>query len=88
MQSLWEYNLFNGQNQLIWGNKVKRMYFQAAAPCYILLQSKLIEFPDKSPRKRVCSPKITYVTLVLTVLAYGFYSQLQTLRDTHVLLHI
>lgn len=87
MQSSWEYNLFNGQDQLIWDNKVKIMCFQAVSPCYILLQSKLLQLLDKPPRKEesVCSPRIIDITSALTVRVYGFYSQLQTLRDTHVL---
>lgn len=86
MQSSWEYNLFNGQDQLIWDNKVKRMCFQAVAPCYMLLQSKLLQLPDKPLRKEsVCSPRIIDITSALTVQVYGFYSQLQTLRETHVL---
>lgn len=85
MQSSWEYNLFNGQDQLTWDNKVKRMCFQAAALCYSLLQSELLQLPDKPPRKEsVCSPRIIDITLASTVRVYGFYSQLQTLSETPV----
>lgn len=47
IESLWKYNLFNGPGQLIWDNIVNQIWFQAAALCYILLQSKLLQLPGK-----------------------------------------
>lgn len=78
MQSFWEYNLSNGQNQLTLYDKIKRMCFQAAASCYIfiLLQSKLLQWPDNLEKKEesVCLSRIIDITLALTVQVYGFYS--------------
>ena len=63
MQSLWEYNVSNGQNQLTVYDEIKRMCFQAAAPCYIfiLLQSRLLQWTDNLEKKEesVCPESLT-----------------------------
>lgn len=85
MQSLWEYNVFNGQTSLFGKIKLKGCVFRQQFPVTLYYKANCYSHQTNLENERLRSPRIVDTTLALTVQVYGLYSQLQTLRDTHVL---
>lgn len=63
--------------------KLKECVFRQWLPVIYPISERTASY-QTNLEESVCSSRIIDISLSLTVQVYGFYSQLQTLRDTHV----